>query len=542
MMAPSAASAAFDALPFLAGYPYGCVEQTMSRFYPTVLATDTLKKLGTDIEAIGKNVSERNRRGSGRFSRSSVFDSAELRRMSDAGLNRLQRFQHDDGGWGWWEHDNSSPYMTAYVLLGLNTAADSGAKVSESVFEDGVRFLIQSQDKRSFGSASQQNERALIAYVLSLKRSKKAWEQRGEIRELIDSVFEDRAGLNPYGQALLALALQNQNNHEKAIQVLGGILNRVETDDKQNTSWIPTSKDNWWRWYNSDVETNAWILRAVLAVDPDKELTSRLVNWLVAQRRHGNYWRSTRDSALAVHALAEYLLFMRPESGDFTVAVQLDGKHVQDVRVSWQSMLEMESRVSLAAETLKPGKHRITLAKDDPGPLHFSMVANYLVQHERIEAMDSGGLRVKRRYFRLRSNSASAEENAKPATAVGQSRKPLEFGDQLAVGDTIEVELTISADENFEYLAFEDPKPAGCEPIRLRSGYGWGDGLCSNVELRDSKVIFFIHWLRSGEHVLRYKLRAEVPGKFSAMPAEGFAMYTPEIRARSDEMQLIIRD
>jgi uncharacterized protein YfaS (alpha-2-macroglobulin family) len=26
-----------DALPYLAGYPYGCVEQTMSRFYPSVL-------------------------------------------------------------------------------------------------------------------------------------------------------------------------------------------------------------------------------------------------------------------------------------------------------------------------------------------------------------------------------------------------------------------------------------------------------------------------------------------------------------------------
>ena len=102
--------------------------------------------------------------------------------------------------------------------------------------------------------------------------------------------------------------------------------------------------------------------------------------------------------------------------------------------------------------------------------------------------------------------------------------------------------MTISAEEDLEYLAFEDPKPAGCEPIRLRSGYEWGDGLCSNIELRDSKVVFFVRWLRTGEHVLRYKLRAEVPGKFSAMPSQGFAMYTPEIHARSDEMQLLIRD
>lgn len=43
-LAPSPAVAAFDALPFLADYPYGCTEQTMSRFYPTVLPAHTQKR------------------------------------------------------------------------------------------------------------------------------------------------------------------------------------------------------------------------------------------------------------------------------------------------------------------------------------------------------------------------------------------------------------------------------------------------------------------------------------------------------------------
>ena len=48
-VASTPASAAFEALPYLAGYPYGCVEQTMSRFYPTVLAAKTLRELGIDV-------------------------------------------------------------------------------------------------------------------------------------------------------------------------------------------------------------------------------------------------------------------------------------------------------------------------------------------------------------------------------------------------------------------------------------------------------------------------------------------------------------
>ena len=48
--------------------------------------------------------------------------------------------------------------------------------------------------------------------------------------------------------------------------------------------------------------------------------------------------------------------------------------------------------------------------------------------------------------------------------------------------------------------------------------------------------------LRQGEHVLKYRLRAEVPGKFHALPTKGWAMYAPEIKAISDEMRLGIED
>ena len=49
-----------------------------------------------------------------------------------------------------------------------------------------------------------------------------------------------------------------------------------------------------------------------------------------------------------------------------------------------------------------------------------------------------------------------------------------------------------------------------------------------------------VYYLGRGEHVYRYRLRAETPGRFRALPATGFAMYAPEIRATSDEGVLAI--
>jgi uncharacterized protein YfaS (alpha-2-macroglobulin family) len=39
---PSLAATALDALPYLADYPYGCIEQTVSRFVPSVVVAKTL--------------------------------------------------------------------------------------------------------------------------------------------------------------------------------------------------------------------------------------------------------------------------------------------------------------------------------------------------------------------------------------------------------------------------------------------------------------------------------------------------------------------
>jgi uncharacterized protein YfaS (alpha-2-macroglobulin family) len=48
--------------------------------------------------------------------------------------------------------------------------------------------------------------------------------------------------------------------------------------------------------------------------------------------------------------------------------------------------------------------------------------------------------------------------------------------------------------------------------------------------------------LPRGKHSLSYRVRAEIPGKFSVLPTRASAMYAPELRANSDELKLKIVD
>ena len=84
--------------------------------------------------------------------------------------------------------------------------------------------------------------------------------------------------------------------------------------------------------------------------------------------------------------------------------------------------------------------------------------------------------------------------------------------------------------------------PFGCEPVDLRSGGKGQEGFWTNMELRDTKTVFFLGSLGQGEHLLRYRLRAEIPGVFHALPTVLYGMYVPELRANSEEHVIKIKD
>jgi uncharacterized protein YfaS (alpha-2-macroglobulin family) len=120
-------------------------------------------------------------------------------------------------------------------------------------------------------------------------------------------------------------------------------------------------------------------------------------------------------------------------------------------------------------------------------------------------------------------------------------RQELKDGDVLKSGDLVEIEMEIDSKNDYEYIVFEDMKAAGMEPVEVRSGYN-GNDMHAYVEFRDERVSFFVRDLARGKHSVSYRLRAEIPGKFSALPTKASAMYAPELKGNSDEFKIGIKD
>jgi uncharacterized protein YfaS (alpha-2-macroglobulin family) len=247
---------------------------------------------------------------------------------------------------------------------------------------------------------------------------------------------------------------------------------------------------------------------------------------------------------------------------DYTIRVNLNGALTKTYRVNSQNALFFDNRFITGEIFLENGENVLTIEKIGKGNVYWSAATEYFSLEEPIKAAGNE-LAIKRRYFKLtRKTGEAMKPEAAPAAGAARkvapgflprpvpvtpqepeySRSEIRDGDTLKSGDLVEVELTIDSSNDYEYLVFEDMKAAGLEPVDIRSGYAWGDGLSSNVELRDEKVALFVDRLPQGTRVLRYRMRAEIPGKFHALPTNGYAMYAPEVRAISDEARINVRD
>ena len=105
--APSLAADLADTLGYLVEYPYGCVEQTMSRFLPALRTAAILRQAG--ISTV-KQLEEK------------------LPKVVEAGQKRLIELQHPDGGWGYAPGHSPQLEPSCLGLLALSLESDRYAE------------------------------------------------------------------------------------------------------------------------------------------------------------------------------------------------------------------------------------------------------------------------------------------------------------------------------------------------------------------------------------------------------------------------------
>jgi len=498
---PSVAGTVFAALNFLTSYPYGCTEQTMSSLLPDVLVANAIQKLGVK----------------------SNIDPVTLKKQVQAGLDRLYNYQHPDGGWGWWQSDDSHPFMTAYVLAGLSQAKASGFDVKQDAIDKGSGWL-----KPYFGRSQKVKTdlRAYMAYALVLNGAHQT--------AILDSVWSQRSTLTSYGKALLGLAMVEMNDPRSA-ELTKQLENEAKQDDSQ--AWWQTDM-NYLMDFSGDTtpQATAYVLKLLTRTAPNNPLLAKAAVYLVNHRDQGYYWDSTEQTAMVIYGLTDYLARTQELKPNYGVEVQVNGKAVETKKFTAADALAPATTIALNESQLAPGDNQVRIAKAGDGRLYWSLRGEYYSNASKAVNTGSFKLSVAREYYKL--------------TSQQQGDRVVYHLDRLAgpvdVGDTLAVRITVGGSD-WKYLMIEDPIPSGTESIARDDLYqldekpDWWGRWSSYRELRDDRTTFFNLYFPQGQHEYVYLLKVVNPGVFRVSPTRVEPMYQPEYLATSDALTVTVK-
>ncbi len=489
-LSPSIAASVLDGLAYLTGYPFGCVEQTMSKALPNAVVGRAFAVLGVNNPAL----------------------AADLPDKVDAGLQRLYGFQHNDGGWGWWFDDSSDDYQTAYVLFGLAMTKQAGYLVDDGVIERGANYL-----KDRLPRIADERTKAYALFALALAG-------HGELsatQQLANAALEK---IDPFSRAALAIALHELGDEQRAGQLIDALVEGAIVSNGQ-AYWNTGIEDGHYhhKTMSSSTRSTALALDALVRIRPDDAIVAKVVRWLMARRTTAG-WGTTQETAYAVVALTDYL-----RSTNELIAGSTYRVFVDDVLVGEGALGagQMQATIVVPAMQLQAGQNRVRIERSGaPGRLYYKVTRRAMIAGSAGAA--AGPIRVTREYRDPKTNG------------LIQS---------VRVGDVVKVQLGVMLTQESWYVAIEDPLPGGLEGLNERlnttsyaarvgyyeegSEFFYQEYGYNNKEVRDDRVVFFVTQMRPGRHTFSYLARATQAGSFSALPVQVYLMYEPEQWGRS---------
>lgn len=492
---PSLAVATLKAIEALRRVECECTEMTATRLSANVAGLRALEALGNPddprIEA--------------------------LRTEANLGIQRLLAQQKVDGGWGWYSSLRSDTMVTSWVMIALSEASEI-LTVDRQVFPRASTFLLENLVTRTRSDQDYLlNRSAIMVYALA-KASNTG------ITSQISNLYDLRDRLSVYAKALLAASILElrREDPERLTTLRDELLNAVIVS-ANGAHWEEQSRD-WYNW-NSNTRTTAIVLRTLLALNAEEPLLPNAVRWLMIARE-ADYWETTQETAWSLMALTDWMVFTGETQPNYSYTVNVNGQLAAEKALTPADAASSELFTRDVSELNADGPNPIEIARGaGNGALYYTAYLEAYLPVPEVQPVDNG-LSLSRVYRIL----------GEDATVT-----------QAAVGQLVEVTVTVIAPNALNFVVIEDPLPAGVEAINPNLNtsqqtdtgatfestgsdflyYWWAD-----VQYKDQKVVLSADYIAPGTYEFTYLVRPTVEGTYNVIPTTGREFYLPEVYGR----------
>jgi hypothetical protein len=533
-------------------YPYGCTEQTMSRMVPSIVAFKLHKSLGLPI---AKGMDKK-------------FDD-----VYGKSIEKLEGYRHADGGWGWWQNDDSQPYLTSLVLENLNLMNSTGryADPHKEWIQGGLKYLktglpaLQKQlsDPQLVNEyrwwdwyliEQYSTDMSYSLYTISLFEKPPA--------DTMKYVFDQYKEMPPEGLAYLTMALKNSGDNAKAQKVYDRLISIANVngdymDWDHTPALISRLYDKGgvdWSYRFTGVESTALALRAVLAMEPNNfKRVESIKQWLLLQHDNKDGWENTKTTAAVFEVLLQEELISRSKwpvnfTADANIAEKLLNEYLFNPSDTYKPEKMFNVPVGTQPQTL-------TITKKGTGRLYYSSLLTFfrkLRPGDKIaDKATPQGLHLERKFFRLTPEATKSDGTIHFRTV------PITDG-KIKAGETVLMKVFVDSPVALPYVMLEAALPSGAEVAdkgiedqNLESEDGahnegyegdWAMPWWTHQDVLDDRIVFFCTSLKAGKSEFHTMLRMESPGSLNVDPVSIEGMYTKKVRGYSELDSLTVAE
>ncbi len=454
-------------LKALLAYPYGCIEQTVSRAFPLLYFADLAQSLDP-----------------------AAFEAVGPAAMVQSGIRRVTGMQLYNGGFSMWPGgDTPQPWMSLYATHFLVEARLAGYSVDKSVLDQALDFAGETGRNANLEKPEDLRLAAYALYVL-------AKAGRADIGAM-DNLRDTRAKrLPPDARGLLGAAYAAVGNARAAEILASGPVPGGEARKVTGGTLESALRDK------------ALYLSALLdAVPADPRLGSLAVD--VGRLLEGEAYPSTQENAVALLALGKFYSRQKAKK-PFTGLVRAGSGLLAD--------FSSDTVLSLRGVN-QTGDLRLEIDQGfEPGACYYS-VRTRGIPAPAAYVPQAAGLEVTREYL-TRDGRPLADDTVDQGALV-----VVKFAVRATQGPLANVVL-----ENLLPAGLEVENPRLSTTEHLPWMEADDKAAPDSVDLRDDRVLLFTDLPDKDWHAYYALLRAVTPGVFTLPPAQAEAMYAPELR------------
>lgn len=441
-----------------------------------------------------------------------IFDASLVSKKQKELNKELAKYQNSDGSFSWIKGGQGSVYMTLQYLEKAAMAKAWGIEVNENITKKALAYVTK-EIKLNLAKPTEYNLTQALYLAVILTSFPSDWYDY-DVKSLMEQSNNFINKMTPLGKAYATLVWVRLGNKHRAQNIFASLMDSAEKSSVTGIYWAPEAKS--WQWFNDSITLHSAAIKALLEINPQDKRLKDLTKWLVFQKG-ATLWDNREEAATAVMTIFEVMKKTGALNQTKTFDIIWNNQNVSLEAKPFDVDKAKFTLTAYGKEATSKSLNAIITKSKDSGLEDFASLAALYSSSKIEQESKPGMMNIKKEYYLVKDKKAIL----------------LKEGDEVEVGSEIQVRLTITSQNQFDFVSVSDLKPAAFENQDLLSSWQYKTRLSYYQEMQNSQTNFYFDYLPNGTYELKYTIRPTTSGLYNAGAAVIQSQFAPQYGAHS---------